>query len=333
MGIRMSTAIPDKTPNSARSGRTHPLRRLLFQRELFLVVIILCFGVFASLLTPYFLDTYNFKQVLIATVVDGVVAIGMTMVLVSGGLDLSVGSIIGLAGIIIGLTFSQGFGTPTAMFTAVLCGLAVGAVNGLLIAVLRINPIIATLGMMGIARSATFILSGGYALAIPNSFSALAEMETLGIPSIVLLTLVLVVVMDILLKRQYFLVQFFYVGGNEEASFKSGIPVRGIKFIGYILCAVFAAVAAILLVSRMGSTFPHSGTGTEIRVISACIIGGCSVSGGKGSVIGSYLGVLLLALISNILVLLNVSINWQGVVSGIVLILAVLSDVFVNKKR
>ena len=330
----MSTSLPDNAPNSPpRSGKNRLLHRLLFQRELFLVVIIVCFGVFASLLTPYFLDAYNFKQVLIATVVDGVVAIGMTLVLVSGGLDLSVGSVIGLAGVFIGLSFSNGFGTPGAMVAAVLCGLAVGATNGTLVAILRINPIIATLGMMGIARSATFILSGGYALSIPSSFSALAEMDIWGVPSIVIFTLLLVVAMDILLKRQYFLVQFFYVGGNEDAAFKSGIPVRGIKFISYVFCAVFSAVAAILLVSRMASTFPHSGTGTEIRVISACIIGGCSVSGGKGSVIGSYLGVFLLALISNILVLLNVSINWQGVVSGIVLILAVLSDVFVNKKR
>ncbi|MDR1613385.1 MAG: ABC transporter permease [Planctomycetota bacterium] len=309
------------------------LQTFLFKRELFLVVIILAFGGFASLLTPYFLDMYNFKQVLIATVVDGIVAIGMTMVLVSGGLDLSVGSIIGLSGIGIGLTFSHGQGVPAAMAAALACGLLVGGVNGLLIAVFRINPIIATLGMMGIARSATFILSGGYALAIPNSFSALAEMEILGVPSIVIFTLVLVAAMDQLLKRQYHLVQFFYVGGNEEASFKSGIPVRGVKFASYILCGVFSAIAAILLISRMGSTFPHSGTGTEMRVVSACIIGGCSISGGKGTIIGSYLGVLLLALISNILVLLNVSINWQGVVSGAVLILAVLSDVFVNRKR
>lgn len=309
------------------------VKKILFQRELFLIAVIVIFSAFASFLTPYFLDTTNFKQVLIATVVDGIVAIGMTMVLVSGGLDLSVGSVIGLSGIGIGLSFGHGYGSVFAIIMALLIGLLVGSVNGFLVAIMRINPIIATLGMMGIARSATFILSGGYALSIPDEFSSLAEGAIFGVPTIIVITLVMVVIVNFLLKKQHILLQFFYVGGNEEASFKSGIPVRSIKFASYMIASFFAAIAAVMLVSRMGSTFPHSGTGTEIRVISACIIGGCSVSGGKGSVIGSYLGVLLLALISNILVLLNVSINWQGVVSGIVLILAVLSDVFVNKKR
>jgi len=141
------------------------------------------------------------------------------------------------------------------------------------------------------------------------------------------------VVFGFLLAKNVILRNYYFIGGNEPAAYRAGIGVNRYKFMSYVICGIFSALAAILLVSRMGSTFPHSGLGTEIRVISACIIGGCSISGGKGTIFGSFLGVLLLGLISNILVLLGVSVYWQGIASGTILVLAVISDALLNRRK
>jgi ribose transport system permease protein len=308
--------------------------RLLSHREVFLLLFIVVFGALASIATPYFLQWDNFKQILIAIALDGAVAVGMTIVLVGGGIDLSVGSIIGLSSAIIGISFGNNLGIPVTLLLAVGGGVVVGALNGTLISYLKINPIITTLAMMGIGRSATYILSGGYALStIPSNFTAFAAGSVAGVPNTAVVTIASAVVFHFLLQRSAVLRKYFYLGGNEVAAFKAGLRVNVYKFMSYIIVAVFSSLAAILLVSRLGSTFPHSGLGTELRVISACIIGGCSISGGKGTVLGSFLGVLLMGLINNILVLLNVSVYWQGIVTGIILILAVASDAVLSRAR
>jgi ribose transport system permease protein len=320
-----------KTATSKRDFKRY-LSRLLLQRELFLIIFILLFGTYASFATPYFLDLNNFKQILIAIALDGIVAVGMAIVLVGGGIDLSVGSIIGFSSAILGLAFGNHFSIPVAVLFALLGGVLVGVVNGTLISYLKINPIITTLAMMGIARSGTYIVSGGFSFSsIPDSFKAFAAGNVLGIPNSAIVTISSVLVFNFLLLNSSLLRKYFYIGGNESAAYKAGIHVNRYKFLSYVISALFAAVAAVLLVSRLGSTFPHSGLGTELRVISACIIGGCSISGGKGTIWGAFLGVLLLGLINNILVLLNVSVYWQGIVSGIILILAVASDVIINR--
>jgi ribose transport system permease protein len=308
--------------------------RLIRNREAFLVVFIILFSAFASLSTPYFLNMDNFRQILIAIALDGAVAVGMTIVLVGGGIDLSVGSTIGLSSAMIGLAFKNELGIPAALALAILTGAFVGALNGGLIAYVKINPIITTLAMMGIARSATYILSGGYAFSdIPAPFTAFASGSLFGIPNTAVVTVVCVVVAHLLLSRSALLRKYYYLGGNEQAAFKAGIRVSAYKFASYVIVAMFSALAAILLVSRLGSTFPHSGLGTELRVVSACIIGGCSINGGKGTVLGAFLGVLLLGLINNILVLLNVSVYWQGIVTGVILVLAVASDALINRTQ
>jgi ribose transport system permease protein len=233
-----------------------------------------------------------------------------------------------------GLSFGNHVGIPVTLLFAVAAGVAVGALNGVLISYLKINPIITTLAMMGIARSATYIVSGGYALStIPGSFTAFAAGNVLGVPNTAVVTIACALVFHFLLMRSAVLRKYFYLGGNAAAAFKAGLRVNLYTFMSYIIVAAFSALAAILLVSRMGSTFPHSGLGTELRVISACIIGGCSISGGKGTVIGSLLGVFLMGLINNVLVLLNISVYWQGIVTGVILILAVASDAVLSRAR
>ena len=326
MGERQ-TALPQDSTN----GATFRLRRLVLQREFLLTIFILIFGVAATLSTPYFLDIDNFRQILIAISLDLIVALGMTIVLIGGGIDLSVGSIVGFAAVVAGVAFGNDISIPVTIFLALVAGILVGSINGLLISYVKINPIITTLGMMGIARSATFVLSGGYPLsAIPEAFKAFAAGELYGIPKIGILAIVMTVITGVLLANNVFLRKYYFLGGNEAAAFRAGINVKLIKYFSYALSGAIAATAGILLVSRLGSTFPHSGQGTELRVISACIIGGCSINGGKGTIIGTFLGVLLLGLINNILVLTGVSVYWQGIVSGTILILAVGSDAIVN---
>jgi ribose transport system permease protein len=298
------------------------------------VLFIIVFGAVASLLTPYFLNVQNFRQILIAIALDGAVAIGMTIVLVGGGIDLSVGSVIGLSSAVMGLAFKNGLGIPLAILFAVVVGVVVGLINGTLITYVKINSIIATLALMGIARSATYILSGGYAFSsIPSNFIAFAAGSLFGIPNIAVVTLVCVLVFHFLLQRSVIFRKYYYIGGNEAAAFKAGLRVNPYKLMSYVIVAVFSSLAGILLVSRLGSTFPNSGLGAELRVITACVIGGASLNGGKGTVFGAFLGVLLLGLISNVLVLLNVSVYWQGIVTGVILVLAVASDALIDRTR
>jgi ribose transport system permease protein len=316
------------------SKKTKNFSRILFKREVMLALFIILFGGIASFMSPYFLNLENFKQVLIAISLDTVVVVGLTIVLVGGGIDLSVGSIIGFAAALIGMSFQNGYPIAATVIFALLSGVLVGTINGALIAFVNINPLIMTLAMMGIARSGSYVISGGYALSsIPDPFTAFARSDVLGIPTLAVVALVCVLVGGFLLSKNLWLRNYFFIGGNEAAAYRAGIKVELFKFTSYIICGLFSALAAILLVSRMGSTFPHSGLGTEIRVISACIIGGCSINGGRGTIMGAFLGVLLLGLISNILVLTGVSVYWQGIASGTILILAVLSDALLNRRK
>jgi len=310
------------------------LQRLAHSREVVLLITLGVIALAASILSPYFFNAMNFTNILIAVSLDTVIIVGMTMVLVGGGIDLSVGSTLGFCATILARPFGAGIGSPVAIVIALVCGIAIGVINGLLIAYVGIDPLITTLGTMTIWRSATYITAGGNPLSdIPVSFKAFAQGNLLGIPNLFVIGLISIVVFDILLKSNTFFRKYYFVGGSEKSAFRAGIKVKWLKFLSYVITAVCSAVAAVLLVSRMGSAFPHSGLGTEMRVISACVIGGCSVVGGKGTILGSFLGVVLLALINNILVLIGIKAEWQGVVSGMILILAVLSDAIMLRRE
>ena len=324
-------SIKEQAPSQKISSL---IGRLMVKRELMLALFIVLFGVIASFMSPYFLNLDNFKQVFIAIALDSIVAVGLTVILVSGGIDLSVGSTIGFAAALIGMLFQKGYPILPTIIFALLAGILVGLINGVLIAFVNINPLIMTLAMMGIARSGSYVISGGYAFSsIPDSYTAFAAGDVYGVPTLVIVALACVIVFGLLFSNNVTLRKYYFIGGNEAAAYRAGIRVEWYKFAGYLACGIFAALAGILLVSRMGSTFPSSGSGTEIRVVSACIIGGCSLNGGRGTIFGAFLGMLLLGLISNILVLVGVSVYWQGIASGTILILAVLQDALLNRRK
>jgi ribose transport system permease protein len=311
------------------------IKRLLLSREVMITIMIVLVGIAATMLSPYFLTTANMKNIVIGMSIEMVVAIGLTIVLLSGGIDLSVGSVVALSAVVIALAFNSGASIPVAILAGMLAGVIVGVVNGVLIAYVGLNPLITTLGTMTIFRSAVYILSGGYAMSsIPGGFKNLANGAFLfGVPNLVVLVVVLVAIFHLLLWQNVWFRKFAFLGGSEMAALRAGIDVKRLKLAGYVICSLLAALGGVVVVARLGSAFPNTATGMELRVITAVIVGGCSIYGGRGTVLGSALGVLFLAMVNNILVLNAVSVYWQGVASGCVLILAVLSDAIINRGK
>lgn len=310
-------------------------KRILLSRELIVVFMILALGIAANLASPYFLTTANLKNVVIGMSVEMVVAIGLTVVLISGGIDLSVASVVALSAVVVALVFDAGGGVALALIAGLGAGAFVGLINGALIAYVGLNPLITTLGTMTIFRSAVYILSGGYAMSsIPASFKQIANGTwVFGLPNLVVMVVVLVAVFHMLVANNVWFRKFAFLGGSEMAAIRAGINTRRLKLAGYVICSMLAALAGIIVVARMGSAFPNTAQGMELRVITAVIVGGCSIYGGRGTILGAALGVLLLALVNNVLVLNAVSVYWQGVASGCVLILAILSDAIINRGK
>jgi ribose transport system permease protein len=222
---------------------------------------------------------------------------------------------------------------PLGVLVGLIAALLVGLVNGVLVSKLMINPFIATLGMQITVRGLTLVLASGKAvLNLPDSFTVIGQGRLFGIQYPIYIMLVLVVIFDILMRNSRFFRQMYYIGGNEKAARLSGINVDGVKIFNYCLVALLAGVAGIMITGRFGSSSLTVGSGVELRVITATIIGGASLSGGEGSVFGAFLGALFMGVLANALNLLGVDVYWQSFVTGLILIIAVVFDV-INERR
>ncbi|MGE5599510.1 MAG: ABC transporter permease [Bacteroidota bacterium] len=324
--MQVTTAV--RQPG-AQSGTVSFVRRLTRFREFTLLLIIIGLGAILSALSPHFLTWDNLLPTAKGLSADGIVAIGMTVALVLGGFDLSVGSVLALAGVVAGGLYLAGFNIWLASAAALLTGMFCGLINGYFIGRVGLNPLITTLGMMGIARGAAYVCTQGSPLSLSGTdpvFLFLGSGSVLGVPVMVLILAVLAVLGDFLLRRSTALRKVFYVGSNEKAAVLSGINVKQVKLWVYFLVASLSALAGLLSLSRFTVAQPNAATGAELRAISSCVIGGASLSGGEGTILGSILGVILLALVNNGLVLLNVSMYWQDLISGVILIGAVTID-------
>ncbi len=303
-------------------------------RELALIGIILATALVMSQLSPYFLSGGNLRSVLVGLVPGAIMAVGMAVLLASGGFDLSVAAVMALCGTIAAWLTVQGVPVPMAILLTLLLGLLIGSGNGALVTFHGINPLIATLGTMSIARGLALVITEGYNISsLPDSFTQLGEQGPLKLPWMVWITLALIILGDLALRRTRFLRQVYYIGGNERAARVSGIPVDGMRIFTYMLSGTLAALAGILLAARLSTAVPTAGAGLELTVIAAAVIGGASLAGGEGSVLGAVLGIAFLSIISNALTLLSVSIFWQIVVTGVVLIAAVSIDVLLRRRR
>jgi ribose transport system permease protein len=287
------------------------------------IVIVIVFAV----LSPYFLTTRNFMNIGMAITVYGIAAVGATIVLISGGIDLTVGSVIGLSAIVVGAMLTVGAPLGVAVLGTILAGALVGLINGVLIVQARINPLIATLGMMSIVRGFAFIYSGGVSHAIVSEeFGFLGRGRVAGIPLPILVMLSLYVIAWAIMKYTDFGHYVYSIGDNALSCRLAGVSVKKWRYIVYIVGAASAALAGLFLASLMQAALPQAGTGYELNVIAAVILGGTSLSGGVGNLLGTLLGVVIMGTLDNGFTLLNVPAFYQMVAKGAVLILAVFID-------
>jgi len=309
-------------------------RRLVDQREFVLIIILLVSVGGVAIGSPESMTLDNLYAVVLALSFQAIVAIGMTILLISGGFDLSVGSTAGLAAAAAGLAMVSGVPVAAAVLLGLCVGAAVGFVNGLFIARIGINPFITTLGMMGVVRGLLEIITQGKNVSgLPEAFKWIGQGKVLGVQHPIIICLVLVAVGDLLLRKSRFLRQNYYIGGSEKAAVLSGINVNRMKIFNYVLTGVLAAVAGMITAARFGNVSVTLGKNLELQVITAVIIGGASLQGGEGTVLGALLGSLLMAIIVTAINIFHVDIYWNTFIIGATLLVAVLIDVLSKKKR
>ena len=309
-------------------------RKLVDQREFVLVVIIL--GVVAGMAVSYpeAMTSDNLAAVFLSLSFQAIIAIGMTNLLVSGGFDLSVGSAVGLTGAIASLAMLSGVPVPLAILLGLALGAAVGLANGLLVAKVGINPFVTTLGMMLMIRGLLEVIAAGGSIAgLPDSFKWIGQDHLFGIQYPILICLALVILGDLLLRRSRFFRQNYYIGGSEKAAILSGINVDRMRIFNYALTGLLAAVAGILTAARFNGVSSTTGKDLELKVITAVIIGGASLQGGEGTVLGALLGCLLMSIITSSTTIIGIDVKWNTFIIGATLLVAVLIDVVSKKKR
>ncbi|NWG18546.1 MAG: ABC transporter permease [Chloroflexi bacterium] len=300
------------------------LVRLLRLREFALIVMIVLIGLVLQAATGRFVTTANLNAIMLGFATSAIIVVGMTSALVSGGFDLSVGSVFALGGVTAAIALRADIPIGLSILIGVGVGMLAGFITGTLITRAGINPFIATLGMMSIARGAGYAITEGSPLAnLPKDFFVYGQGQILGVPNLVVIAFLIVIVGDILMRRASLFRQIYYVGGNEDAARLSGINVNRVKLGVYTLSGLLAALAGVLSVSRFTVADPGAGTGEELRIIAACIIGGSSLQGGKGTVFGGLLGLIFVGFINNGMVLLRVPVYWQTLAMGAILLLAV----------
>lgn len=298
------------------------------------IFIFLMLVVMSALISDVFFTSVNLSNLLKQVSGTGIISIGMLIVILTGGIDLSVGSMVALLAVIFAL-FVNIFALPLALLLTVLVGFSLGSVSGYLVAYLKMAPFIATLALMTIARGLGFIYSKGSPVTFETYgglyMSNFANNSTLGIPNIAIVFLIIVLLAMVMLRYNVFGRIIIAIGSNEEASRLSGINVNKYKFLVYAISGALAAIAAIVVAARTNLGSPNMGMAWELDAIAAVVIGGASLNGGRGTVINTLMGVLILGLISNILNLLNVPSYPQQVVKGGIIIFAVLLQRFENK--
>ena len=280
-----------------------------------------------------FANPSNFKALLIGFVSIGFISLGMMMLLISGVFDLSVGSIFGL-GMVVVAYFMADLNWPWPL--AVAASLAVcaccGAMNGFLVTRMKINPLIATLGTMGILRGAAVMLGGVGKAGFPESFVALGTEPILGLTAPIWLFLIVVSLFIFMFRYLKFFRKFYFVGGNKDAARLCGINVDRVWFSGFVIMSLLAGFAGILYCARLGASTGQAGEGMELRAIAGVVVGGASIKGGKGTILGGVLGALFMALVFNIIGLSeNISAYWQPIVNGAILVFAVYTDVIAEQ--
>jgi len=311
----------------------------IFLKKYGIVLILLALFILMSILSPAFLKTRNLLNVVRQISVIGLIGMGVTMVIITTGIDLSSGSVIALAAVV-AASLAQRVGWDAAMYPnlvglpviiPVLVGLAVGTtcgfLNGSIIAKFKIPPFIATLGMMTVARGLALLYSDGRPISsLTDSYNFIGQGEVLGIPFPIIILVIMAVITHVLLTNTKFGRYVYAIGGNENAAVISGLNVGKYKVLIYTYAGLLSGLAGILLSSRISSGQPGLGTGYELDAIAAAVIGGTSLNGGIGTVWGTIVGALIIGILNNGLDLLNVSAYWQQILKGLIIVAAIILD-------
>src|SRR5450830_916762 len=302
------------------------------QRESAIFLALLIMMAVIQIMAPNFLSGSNIYLVSRQIALVAIVAIGELFVILTGGIDLSVGAIMGLAGVASAGAMVAGVNPWLAILFGMVVGVLIGVFNGWLVSYVLIPPFIVTLGAQEIARGTILIVTKGWPITnIPKSILFIAQGDLLRIPVPVWIMLVVAVIAQMVLTKTSFGRRIYAIGGNETATFLSGVNVKKIKFFLYVIAAFTASIVGIILVARFESAQADAGTGWEMNAIASAVIGGTSLAGGAGSVLGCLIGACIIGILANGLVLMRVSSYWQTAIIGVVIVLAAVLDHFRKK--
>ncbi|WP_029192722.1 ABC transporter permease [Paenibacillus harenae] len=310
--------------------KTGAAQKLLAFASLILLVV------FFSLSSPNFFRFDNLIGIMLSTAVIGVLALGSTFVIITGGIDLSVGTVMTFASVMTGVVITfWGLPIPLGIAGGILTGALCGFISGWLVAKMNIPPFIATLGMMMVTKGLSLVVSGTKPIYFNDTpaFAKLAMGTVLKVPYAVFIFFGLAVIASIVLSKTIIGRYNFALGSNEEATRLSGVNVTFWKIIIYVITGAFAGIAGIMMASRLNSAQPALGSGYELEAIAAVVIGGTSLSGGQGSILGTVIGALIMSVLTNGLRILSVPQEWQVVIVGIVVIGAVYADILRRRKK
>jgi len=301
------------------------------------VALIIIIAVMSYLQPDAFASRANFYNITRNFAFIGIMAIGMVAVIITGGIDLSVGSIMGLVGVVCGVLLEAQHTWYVALAAGLLAGMTAGAINGVLIAYVGLSPFVVTLGMLSFARSCAIVLSQNkmiyeFGPAGPT-FKAIGGGQFLGLSNPVWVLILLTALVSVVLKLTTWGRHLYSIGGNEQAARLTGVPVDRVKLQTYIISGLMAAISSILIVGWQGSAINGLGTGYELRVIASTVIGGANLMGGEGGAYGAFIGAALLEVIRNSLLMQGIDSNWQGAFVGVFIVLAVLLEKIRGRRR
>ena len=307
-------------------------------RELGLVFFIVVLSIAVQTRNHEFLTLNNMSNLFTNTAILGILSVGMMMVLLTGGIDLSIGAVVAFSGMVTALTLRSYQGIPFIVLVLESCaiGAAIGLVTGTLVARFSILPIIASLGIMNAVRGMTYLVSGGAwvsAYQMPDSFKHFAIGRFLGINYLIIIAIVVYVLFFYFINYTRTGRRIYAVGSNREAADIIGLPTKQIVTLVYVLMGFLAGLAGVLWVSKFASAQGDTALGYELNVIAACVLGGISVSGGRGRVAGLVLGVILFGILANALPLINVSPFWQQAIQGIVILAAIITNAIIKRNN
>lgn len=331
-----ASTLPGAGPDAREGGRVRALLGRVAPEQLGLSGMLVIACVIISMQSPYFLQGENFANIGTAVAVSGVMAAFATIVLISGGLDLSIGAVLVLAGWAMSVALDAGYTAWVAILFAIVVGVGCGLVNAALIVGVGINPFIVTIGTQFAFRGITYLWSGGGAKSTPvedPTIVALGSDKLLGVPLPVYVLAAMFLLAFCLLRYTRFGSNVYAIGGNLRAARLAGVRVDRTRVLIYVYSSASAAVAGIVLIGISGAAIPIAGQGIELIVLAAVILGGTALMGGRGSVIGTLLGVLLLGVVNNGLTLLSAPSYWQMIVQGGALLIAVVFDEIRRKRK